>query len=363
MGETSKPKVIVIGADWYGGWATGLYAAFRRLGYDAKIVFNNSFPTAIGGGSGGVTNFIERFKLRLRRLGPRTFSFFKNVRRWFSEREVAWAIKRSAASGRPTVAVFVWTPPTAKTLEDLRGLQNVQLVLWLGEPVVRDASWEPTFTYFDQVFMVDEGPWLEAVQPENRDRVRLLPLSGDESIFRPLGTVETEKRYCSEVSFIGKYLPSRASTLSMFKDRDLKIYGHGWADGYDEFPWLRERYMGPLSVPEANLVYNNSQVVIGTLGTPEDPFTTTTQRTFEIALAGGFQVGEEVRLTKKIFGDTVKTFRNTKELKELVEYYLGHPEERKKMAAGAHRVAKSSHGYDSRARQILAACGFNQQNV
>ncbi len=353
-----KPYVVVVGAAWYGEWAKSVYLAYERLGFRIAIVYNNSLPALLGGSRDATTHVFESAKRMVKKLLPWAFSSLKGIRQHASEKEIIAQVKARSAD-EPCVVVFVWTPGSERVLKKLKCEKNIKLVLWLGEPTVRDATWEPLFDYFDEVFIVDQGLWVDNLQPKNKARAKLLTLAGDDIIFHRLEASESaiavmDKKLSSEVSFIGKYLSSRAEWLSALKDRDLKIYGYGWEEGFAQFPWLKEKYIGPVTSEEANIIYNNTQVAIGTLGSPKDPYTTATQRTFEIALAGAFQICEYVRLTEELFSGSIKIYRSQEEFVGLVNYYLSHPEERKSLADQAHQIALH-HTYTVSAEKILEA--------
>lgn len=354
-------KVIIVGAAWYGDWAKGFYGACKRLGLNAEMVYNNSLPAPLGGNTNKATSLFERGKRIVTKISPALFRFLKKWRRRLAEREILMRVG-TVKPGEKVLVIFTWTPGSESILKKLRKKEGVILVLWQGEPVIRDSSWEPLFDYFHHTFIVDDGIWLSELQEKNRKRTGLLPLSSDESIFHIL-TESIPEKYRCELSFIGKFIPKRAETLSVFKDRDIKIYGYDWEKGYEQFPWLKGKYMGPISTEEANLVYNGSQIVMGTLGGPKDhlvkkdPYTTTTMRTFDIALAGAFQVCEQVALTSRLFSDSIKMYSTPEELEKLVEYYLAHSDERKALAKKANEIAQN-HSYTARAKEILRVAGF-----
>ncbi len=348
-------RIIVVGAAWYGDWAKGLYQAFLRLGFHAAIVYNNSAPAVLGGNSDKVTSLFETSKRLIKRvLGGAFFRFLKKIRQRMSEYEILFRVGSMDRAKEGVVVIFTWNPGSPWILQKLRAKKGVTLVLWLGEPPVRDRSWELAYRYFDHLYVVDGGIWMDELPPQEKVRAKLLPLSSDETIFHPL--TEKNEKYRADISFVGQYVASRAETLSRLSDYDLKIYGFGWERGFERFPYLRKHYWGPLPTAALNDVYNNTKVIVGTLGAPTDPHTTATMRTFDISLAGGFQVSQDVPLTKKLFKDSVPTYRTDGEFVGLIKYYLVHEDERKKLAAVSCRIAQD-HSYTARARQILRDCG------
>jgi len=157
--------------------------------------------------------------------------------------------------------------------------------------------------------------------------------------------------------FVGKYYDYKAKSLEKLRHHNLKIYGYGWEAGLSQFPWLKEKYMGPLATEELNLVYNGTKVAIGTMGTPSSLYTTTTMRTYDIGLSGAFQVCEDSHLARKLFGETLGIFKDEAEMIELVDYYLIHDKEREEKAIRAHKIALE-YTYTKAAKKILRSFGI-----
>jgi len=75
-------------------------------------------------------------------------------------------------------------------------------------------------------------------------------------------------------------------------------------------------------------------------------------RAYEIAACGVFQLCDDTRPELEVFGDTVATYRDAKDLQAKVDYYLAHDDEREEMGWAAYdRVQACS--FDDRAEQIL----------
>ena len=347
-----KPSnVIVVGAAHYCNWTKNFGATFSRMGYPVEIVYNNSLPAPLGGSSEGVTNIFERSKRIFTKISPGAFRVMKQWRKRLSEREILLRLRRVKA-GEGTLIAFVWTPGSEWVLKKIREeWPGAHIALWLGEPPIRDASWPATFKYFDQLYIVDDGLWLEGVQPTMKEKFKLLPLSSDDAVFHRVDNVP--EKYRCEVSFVGRYIPVRARALEALKHLDLKIFGYGWEEGFEEYPWLKEKYKGPLSGEEVNLVYNGSKVVVGTLE-PKDPYTTATQRTFDIALTGTLQVAEDVYLVKKLFGDSAIKFKSDKELGPLIERSLSNEKDREERAARSYTIGLK-YTYAEAARKMIEA--------
>jgi hypothetical protein len=316
---------VVVGADWYGEWAKNFDKALRDLGVPGEIIYTNSLPPSWGGGTATVTHMVEKYKRIIRNFSPKIFNFLKGMRRKSAENKIRKIIDGLDGEKIRPVFIFVWIPPSEELLKYLKK-RGAMLILWLGDPSIRDKTWEPKFDYFDHLFIVTQ-PWIKFLTPKNQARIIFLPHAASDALYHPIGG-DVPPKYKSDVTFVGQYVPFYPKVLSTLLGHDLKIYGHGWAAGFEEFPWLKERYFGPLFSEEVNLVYNNTKIVIGTLspqfyGATPDAVPTATQRVLDVSMAGGFQITEYLPHNAVLFGDAIKMFKSTEELKKLVDLLSG----------------------------------------
>jgi hypothetical protein len=356
----SKSKVIIVGADYHGDWAKDTYLALRDLGVDTDLVFTNTLVKGTDNNTDVTKRAqLEKIKRFFRNHARFIFNLVKEQRRRMSEREIVRQIKFSYAPGKKLFVVFLWTPPRVVLLRTLKKIQGITLVLWQGESPTLDANWPPTFPYFDHFLSVGEE-WLELLPEEVKKKARFLPLASSPEKFFPLKEKMKDEKFASDIAFVGYYRPRRAEMLSGLKDYDLKIYGYWWENGMKEFPWVKEKYFGPLSNEDANRVFNGGKIEIGRSPTePEFPYSISiTQRPFDISLAGNFQLSGYAPAMEKIFGDSVPMFHNDEELKKMVDYYLSHPEEREHLAAKAHTIVLNGHTYAHRAKALVEILGI-----
>jgi spore maturation protein CgeB len=213
--------------------------------------------------------------------------------------------------------------------------------------------------YFNEVFMNNEEAYMCGPKEErNKRRMRLLPLAADDTALIPLAEADIPPQYRgTDVVFVGQYAPWRMESLKRFKDYNMKIYGYKWEDGFEKYPWLKEKYGGNIPLSDVVFVYNGAAIAIGTLGPLGYRLVVPTQRTFDIALTGTFQVSQEVPLTKKLFGDSIAYFKDDDDLKRVVDHYLSRPEERKEKALRSREVALK-YTYRAAAKVILRSCGI-----
>ena len=254
--------------------------------------------------------------------------------------------------------ICVWTPLEPHVLEALRE-KKVRCLLWQGEPPIDNARWAPSFDHCEHVFVIEEG-YLEYFPAHVLPKVSILPLATNDSVHYSLE--EVSPQFVSEVSFIGLYRHGRADILSVLQEFDIKIYGHGWEEGFESFPWLKKAYQGPLTAEQTNEVFNGAQISIGrlALGFTPEVGQTTNQRVFDISCANAFQLTQYIPSTEKFFGDAVVTFDSKESLHNLAKHYLDHQEERKILAKRAHAITLKNHTYRARIEEIFRIINITQ---
>jgi spore maturation protein CgeB len=347
-----KFKLLIIGAQWYGNWANFAYRGFLDLGVDAKILYTNTlFSKLFLNQEDKYIKVFEKSKKFLREHNKYLFNKLKNYREELFYKDLIFRYK--FLNYKPDLILFVWRPPNEKFIQLLKRKIPVPLALWLGEPpetIWPGKSLEEyslTLSYFDYIFFVVEA-WKNPFKENLKNRIFFLPFGSDPAMYKPV-TGKVEDKFCSDIAFVGLYLPIRAKTLSNFKDYNLKIYGYNWEKSFSEFPELKDKIFGSVLAEEVNLIFNNTKINIGS--SFSGPIG---QRTFDIALAGGFQLSEYRSTIKKFFGDSIPCFNNEKELKTLVDYYLKNEEERKQLAIKSHKIALRGHTFKHRAEEILS---------
>lgn len=153
--------------------------------------------------------------------------------------------------------------------------------------------------------------------------------------------IEINQKY--KVAFIGTAYPERRKILRNVKEAD--VFGDFWI-GF----WHRshpavygDRFVTAINQTMINL---NLQAKISIEA--DAP----TMRTFEIAGCGSFQISDFMPSLVRYFPDIV-TFRDTKELRELINYYLDNYPEAQEIAIKTMEICRSSFKYTDSAAKIL----------
>jgi len=339
-GEKSS-RLIIVGPSWYGRWVEYIYPEYKKLGVDVEVVYtNNPFGSSSGHTDSKGLHYIEKFKWVLRRSLPFVFNFLKKLKRGSAQKNLLERVSVAKKDGKNLVVMFVWTPPPIELLEKLKSM-DVSLVLWQGEHWKREEYWVRTMKYFNHIFCVDRR-WAYKDE-DTKKKLTILPLASTPESFSPIELSQEDKeKYSCDVVFIGLYKPQRADALSGLKDLDLRVYGHGWEGAEKEFPWLEGKIFGPAALEDMPKIFTGAKISIGSLGvTFSDPenLPNVTQRVFDVALMGKFQLGQYNPQTEEIFGDAIPYFSSKEELGKLTKYYLDNPNERTNLAKKAMDIA------------------------
>ncbi len=164
-----------------------------------------------------------------------------------------------------------------------------------------------------------------------------------------------ERTFPSDICMVGTAYGNRISLMQKFMNRKLLIAGPGW----DKSP----KEISRISLPSVNIhemvrLFNQSKIVLNPHGASKS-FIMPNPRTFEIPASKSFQLTDVYRDVDKLFhrGKELITYKDEQELKELIDYYLVHDEERLKITqAGYSRVVRE-HTTLHRIREIVKRVG------
>ncbi len=185
-----------------------------------------------------------------------------------------------------------------------------------------------------------------------------LPFAADIDMTSPL-TVSDEdrKRYGSDVVFIGSVYQERERLLQLLTDYDLAIWGPDSAFPHENRE-LKRLYRGVATDLEVRKIYSASKILIN----PQFGYGENTERgnwvnlrLFEAGYCGVFQLTDYKKDIGKLFNreEDIVTFQSDSDLRNKIEHYLQHEEERIAIARQLQQQIKSQHLYTHRIRTVL----------
>ncbi|PIR41646.1 MAG: hypothetical protein COV31_00200 [Candidatus Yanofskybacteria bacterium CG10_big_fil_rev_8_21_14_0_10_46_23] len=162
-----------------------------------------------------------------------------------------------------------------------------------------------------------------------------------------------EKKY--NTSFIGTHnnqlYPNREKYLNSIGGLGLHIWGtDGWLSTS-----LKDCFHGRSYGDQRFEIYSNSKIVID-INWDIMPAEGLSNRPFEACGAGALFMTDYVREDiKRVYeeGKEVVLFKNENELREKIEYYLKHDDERRNIALAGYRRTVADHTYMNRVKQLL----------
>jgi hypothetical protein len=161
----------------------------------------------------------------------------------------------------------------------------------------------------------------------------------------------TDPAYQSQVAFIGRpnTLERVECMQALAKKFDLKLWGSGW-NKYGLCAAATDVYAS-----EYRKICAGAKIL---LGWNIDPTVELyfSNRTWYTLGCGGFLLTAYCPGLEELFGRgrELDWFESLEECCEKIEYYLGHDEERRKIAAAGYRLAHSSYSYDKMVERIVA---------
>lgn len=171
----------------------------------------------------------------------------------------------------------------------------------------------------------------------------------------PLSDPFTYRDNKYRISFIGTYnkevYPNREKYLMAVKDFGLYIWGN---DEWLSTP-LKDCFQGRSHGDERFNIYSQSKIVID-VNWEHFPSDGTSVRPFEVAASGACLFVDLVKADiKNVYEENKEfvSFSNTEELRDKINYYLGHDEEREKIARAGYERTIRDHTYDKRVRQMM----------
>lgn len=251
-------------------------------------------------------------------------------------------------------------PVSAEMLTECRK-RGIITVLWFVEDYLRFTYWQSLAPFFDYVFTIQRGECIDAIKKAGAGNVHYMPLACDPIIHCPVELSGQEKEFFgSKVSFVGAGYHNRQQMFASLSDLPFKIWGTEWptcrpfdklvqAEGKRITP---EDYVKIFNASEINLNLHSSTERDGV-----DPYGDfVNPRTFELASAGAFQLVDERSHLSELFtdGDDIITFRSRDDLRDKIDYYLRHPEERLKITKKAQARVYREHTYAHRMQEMLS---------
>jgi spore maturation protein CgeB len=279
-------------------------------------------------------------------------------------------LKKARAFDPALCVVLAQAPLSPRAVETLRH-EGVTTVYWFVENARLTRYWEWLAPLYDYFFTIQRGAFHDDLERVGcaRDRVHWLPLACNPARHRPARLSKTDKRELTcDISFAGYGYYNRREAFAALLDLDFGIWGPGWEASRvsslvrDDSVFDEKTFLKIAAASKINLNLHSATHIAGV--DPDGDYLN--PRVFELAASGAFQLTDRRSdlPSTLVEGSEIATFSHIGELRERVEYYLAHDEERARIAAAARKRVRSEHTYQRRMEAMLEVvmdeerCGF-----
>jgi hypothetical protein len=331
-------KILLAKAQYVGQWEEMWARAFQKLNYDVTFVdLTANYDNIMVKTLGAFAHYMSANS-----LGHKARNFYKRISN-------ANLVKALTSSEYDIFFIYNgWNQITSDTWQIIGERTDRKIALLGDNPFLtvndNDNVLLNYLTHMDLFLTVD----LYALQCLRYFKANslLIPAGTDDDMFFPLIPSKTQmQEYSSDLLFVGNGYGMntlgifRANMLNELGEFDIKIFGNkNWEKLFPYFPHLRSKLIfKPLTSQELNIAYNCSKIFIG-LTNPIAVDAVHT-RVFDSIASGLFVIYEHRDDCHRLFpDDLVPTFRNIKELKDKVQYYLKNEKEREEKATEARKL-------------------------
>jgi len=241
------------------------------------------------------------------------------------------------------------------TIQAVRKSTSAKVVLWVIDdpflmwfdnkaPQLREISVN-SYAYYDAVFVFDTF-YVERLHDIGIHNAAYLPFCFSPSVFYPFANQES----VYDISFIGYAFKKRAKILLELLDYNLHLIGPGWVNEH-----IQNRVAGTrVTSEEANRLYNQSKINLNIHHFQSVRGSNT--RTFEVLGAGGFLLVEPLDDLKAMFDDgkDLVFYHGIDDLKNKIDYYLVHDDERMQIAQSGYEKVCQEHTFKNRLGTLMA---------
>ncbi|PIV63925.1 MAG: hypothetical protein COS11_04820 [bacterium (Candidatus Ratteibacteria) CG01_land_8_20_14_3_00_40_19] len=238
---------------------------------------------------------------------------------------------------------------------------GIKTGLWTIDPIREDDPRLKIEFAYDFVFCggtemvevlkgkeIENGPfWLPfACDPDFHKRVEV--------------NQEERKKYGSDICFVGSFYPNRAEILEKITDFNLKVWGPGWNNLSFDSPLKKLAKESQLKPEEWRKIYSSSKIILAIhYQDGKIPCYQASPKVYEALACKSFLLVDNQKDVKSLFedGKHLTIFKDIKDLREKIKYYLIHPEERERIAQEGYREVIQKHTYLHRIKKMLTVIG------
>lgn len=256
------------------------------------------------------------------------------------------------------VLAMAQAPLNHQALKRLRR-DGVTTAMWFVEDYRLFTYWKSFAPFYDIFAVIQKEPFLDKLSAIGQPNALYLPLAAQPDFHKPLDLSSIDqRRFGSEVSFMGAGYPNRRLAFRELVNHDFKIWGTEWEGDHVLKP-LVQMEGKRVSPEECVKIFNATKVNLNLHSSIHADRLVShgdfiNPRTFELAACGAFQLVDKRSLMSEAFdGDELATFDSMDGLIERIGHYLNAPEERAAIAERSRQRVLAEHTYANRMRALL----------
>ena len=306
---------------------------------------NHLFPRVLTKGRMGQKKYIRFFEDQCIKVSPNIETF--------AHRDLINLVKLNNLDFILVTSQYI--PPNIVKL--MKEIAKVKVAIWCPDSMVNFGRQYIFASDFDAMFFKD--PFIvNFISKKLGKKVYYLPECCNPKWHKKVELSAEEKtRYGCDITIACNMYPYRVGLLEQFSNYNFKIWGNfpAWLDSN-----LRQNFQGEFVAEENKAkAYNGAKIVLNTIHYTE--IEGVNARVFEAAGCGAFQIVDKRLALTDLFeeGKEIVIFETKEELKEKVDYYLSHNEERKKISEASYKRAHAEHTYTNRLYHLLTVL-FNK---
>jgi spore maturation protein CgeB len=342
--EKIRLRIAVVGPMFGGSQPIARYLAraFERLGHHALLVDN---------APGWPLYDAASKSLKSKKAAAQLANMMLNTMN-------EWTYAR-VAEFEPAICIVLAQSPVQPQFPERLRKHGIVTAYWFVENWRLMTYWESIATAYDYFFHIQPDSLTEKLDAAGCKHHAPVATGCDPELHRPITLNDSERAaYQCQLAFAGAGYRNRNHMLAGLTDYGLKIWGVDWhASELHRFVqggnrrFDHEDFARIAAGADINLNLHASATHKGV-----DPeYDAINPRVFETAACGGFQLCDACQGLDRFFDleSELPVYRNLQELRERIDYFLDHPEERNAVAKRARERALRDHTYDRRAAEML----------
>ena len=340
----NRLRIAVVGPLFGGSLPIAGYlaTAFEKLGHASLFVDNSQAWDVYNEVTEGV-----KTKHAANQLGVMLTNFLNE---WSYARVMEFA---------PDICIVIAQAPVGKQFPLRLAKEGIVTAFWFVENWRHLAYWQDIAPFYDYFFHIQPGEFDDKLDEAGCMCHALVQTGCDPEIHAPVElTDEEHQEYDCDISFAGAGYFNRTELFKGLTDYNFKIWGVNWS-GRELYPLLcrpderftSEQFAKIVAASKININLHSSTYHDGV-----DPkCDAINPRVFEIAASGAFQLCDPAMGLDNFFDldSELPSYRDLKELRSKIDYYLEHSEERQEVATRARERVLKDHTYEKRAQQML----------